>query len=132
MSDSSPFDFAALARQAQQMQGAAADAAEDLRNFEATGYSADGRVVATVSGQGRTIALRIDPSVIDPDHAETLAERILAAIDSAHDSVAEQRAALMTGVAGGLSDLIDGLHRPATAPTVVPRTPNRGHRPPAR
>lgn len=114
------------------MQGAAAEAAEDLRTVEATGYSADGRIAATVSGQGRAIALRIDPSVIDPDHPETLAERILAAIDSAHEIVAEQRAALMAGVTGGLGDLIEGLNRPAAAPTVLPRTPNRRHRPPAR
>lgn len=129
MSDSSQFDFANLARQAQQMQGAAADAAEDLRTFEATGYSADGRIAATVSGQGRTTALRIDPSVIDPDHPETLAERILAAIDSAHESVTEQRTALMAGVTGGLSDLIQGLNQPAATSSVVPRTPNRGRRP---
>jgi nucleoid-associated protein EbfC len=133
VSGSHQFDFATFVQQAQQMQNAAAGAAEDLRAVEATGYAADGRIAATVSGQGRMTALRIDPSVIDPDHPKTLAEQILAAVDSAHESVAQQRAALVEGVTGGLTDLVEGLHRlPPTAPGVLPQTPNRGRRPPAR
>lgn len=114
------------------MQSAVADVAEDLSTVEATGYGADGRIAATVSAQGRAVALRIDPSVIDPGHPEALAEQILAALDSAHEAVSEQRAALMAGVTGGLGDLIEKLNQPAASPTVLPRTPNRGHRPAGR
>ncbi|MFE4800205.1 YbaB/EbfC family nucleoid-associated protein [Streptomyces sp. NPDC056708] len=92
---------------------------EDLTGVQATGYGADGLVAATVSGDGRIVALRIDPSVIDPDDPETLADLIIVAVDSANQAVQEQRAASLAVVT---DSLLSGL-RPMGPGHPGPRTP---------
>jgi DNA-binding YbaB/EbfC family protein len=128
MSDAGQIDFRALAQRAQQMQRSAAGIQQDIAGLEATGYAADGGVAATVSGEGKTVALRLDPSVVDANDPETLAEHILAAIDSAFQAVTEQRAELMAGVTSGLSSILDGLHEASPRGAVMPRMVDWGHR----
>ncbi len=121
-------DFRALAQRAQQLQGTVANVQEDVQAIEATGYGADGMIAATVSGEGRIVELRIDPSVIDPDDPQTLCERIIAAIDGAQDMVHERRTEVVAGMTNSLNGILNGLRAPETGPTVVPRVPNRGNR----
>lgn len=130
MTDEGQIDFGALAQRAKQLQGTVANVQEDLQTIEATGYAADGMIAATASGQGRVVELRIDPSVIDPDDSQTLCEHILAAIGSAQDMVEEQRTTVVSGMTDSLNGILNGLHNPEAGPRVVPRTPNRGARPP--
>ncbi|MGW1726762.1 YbaB/EbfC family nucleoid-associated protein [Streptomyces sp. NPDC002306] len=125
MPDRQQIDFAALADRARTMRGTVADAQHDLKNVEATGHSTDGMVTATVSGESRVVDLRIHPSVIDPDDPERLARLVMQAIDSAYDSVVEQRTEVMSAVTGGLQDILAGLHDEKAGPTVVPRSAQR-------
>ncbi|MER5517487.1 YbaB/EbfC family nucleoid-associated protein [Streptomyces sp. NPDC002763] len=121
-------DFSALANHARRMQGSVADAQLDLQNIEATGHSTDGMVSATVSAESRVVDLRIDPSVIDPDNPERLVRLIVQAIDSAHDTVTVQRAEVMSGITGGLQDILAGLNgekNEKKRTPVVPRFPER-------
>ncbi|MER5794214.1 YbaB/EbfC family nucleoid-associated protein [Streptomyces sp. NPDC001980] len=121
-------DFSALANRARRMQGTVAEAQLDLRNIEATGHSTDGMVSATVSAESRVVDLRIDPSVIDPDNSERLVRLVIQAIDSAHDTVTEQRAEVMSGITGGLQDILAGLNgekNEKEKSPVVPRFPER-------
>ena len=124
-------DFSALANQARRIQGNVADAQLDLRNIEATGHSSDGMVSATVSAESRVVDLRIDPSVIDPDNPERLVRLLVEAIDSAHDTVTDQRAEVMSGITGGLQDILAGLNGERTEnkrAAVAPRFPDRRSR----
>lgn len=109
MSDKGQIDFAALAGQARRMEGEMAGLQEDLPKIQATGFGGGGLVEATVSGEGRIVALRIDPSVIDPNDPETLADLVIVAVDSAHQGVEEQRVASLSVVADGLTGLLAGL-----------------------
>ncbi|MFF7475123.1 YbaB/EbfC family nucleoid-associated protein [Streptomyces sp. NPDC008092] len=121
-------DFSELAHRARRMQGTVADAQLDLRNIEATGHSSDGMVSATVSAESRIVDLRIDPSVIDPDNPERLARLVVEAVDRAHDIVTEQRAEVMSGITGGLQDILSGLNgeqNEKKRTPVVPRFPAR-------
>ncbi|MFK0156999.1 YbaB/EbfC family nucleoid-associated protein [Streptomyces sp. NPDC090499] len=124
-------DFSALANQARRIQGNVADAQLDLRNIEATGHSSDGMISATVSAESRVVDLRIDPSVIDPDNPERLVRLLVEAIDSAHDTVTDQRAEVMSGITGGLQDMLAGLNGEKTEnkrASVAPRFPDRRSR----
>lgn len=124
-------DFSALANHARRMRGSVADAQLDLRNIEATGHSSDGMISATVSAESRVVDLRIDPSVIDPDNPERLVRLLVEAIDSAHDSVTEQRVEVMSGITGGLQDILAGLNgekNDKKTPAVAPRFPERRSR----
>ncbi len=126
MTDEGRIDFRALAQRAQQLQGTVANVQGDIQAIQATGYGANGMIAATVSGRGRVIELRIDSSVIDPEDPQTLCERILTAIDSAYDTVDEERIAVVSGVTNSLNGILDGLHDPEPRAAVIPRTPNRG------
>jgi DNA-binding YbaB/EbfC family protein len=130
MSESNNLDFNELARSAQRMQGEMADIQADMAGLQATGYGGGGLVRATVSGEGRLIELSIDPSIIDPNDPETLADLVIAAVDSANQSMTEQRVQRIGGVTEGLSGLIDRLNqKPAgNGGGVVPQFPSR--RPP--
>ncbi|MFG3019477.1 YbaB/EbfC family nucleoid-associated protein [Streptomyces sp. NPDC048254] len=124
-------NFSELAKHARRMQGTVADAQLDLRNIEATGHSADGMVTATLSAESRVVDLRIDPSVIDPDNPERLVRLLVEAIDSAHDTVTEQRTEVMSGITGGLQDILAGLNgeqNDKKRPAVAPRFPERRSR----
>ncbi|MYS24864.1 hypothetical protein GA0115240_17063 [Streptomyces sp. DvalAA-14] len=132
MSDHEQVDFAALARQARRMQGEVAGVQESLAAVHATGFGGKGVVAATVSGEGRLVELKIDPSVIDPDDPQTLADLVVEAVDNAHQAVQDQRAERMSGVTDSLNGLLAGL-RPAAGPGaaggITPLTRSQPRRP---
>jgi DNA-binding YbaB/EbfC family protein len=135
MSDDEQPDFGALAQRARQLQDEMSNIQSDLVDLRATGFGRGGMVTATVSGEGRLVALQIDPSVIDPDDPETLAELVIAAVDSANDAMAERRNERVTEVTDGLQSMLAGLRsRPVAGGRVVPRFPSRrpGIPPPGR
>lgn len=125
MPDNLADHFAALARRAERIRDGVADAESDLVAMEATGHGGGGLVRATVSGQGRLVALDIDPSVIDPHDPRTLSEMVMAAVDAANESMAAQRAERMNALTGGLADIVDQLHATPPRGGVEPIFPSR-------
>ncbi len=94
-----------LMKQAQQMQQQMLQAQEELADAEVSGTAGGGLVTATVNGTGELQSLVIDPKVIDPDDAETLADLIVAAVRDASRASQELQAEKMGPLAGGLGGL---------------------------
>jgi nucleoid-associated protein EbfC len=105
-SGSEGFDVSQLLQQAQRMQEQFMAAQQSLSDAEVTGTAGGGLVSATVDGTGELVSLEIDPSVVDPDDVETLADLIVAAVRDGHAKVqrlaAEQMGALGGGALGAL------------------------------
>lgn len=97
-----PPDMGQLMKQAQKMQEQLAAAQADLASREFQGSAGGGVVTATIKGSGEVLAVKIDPSVIDPDDAEMLGDLVAAAVNSALNSVSEVAAEQMGGLTGGL------------------------------
>ncbi len=121
MPDDEQIDFTELARRVRQMQQELTHATDDLTTIQATGHAGDGLVTATVSGEGRILDLRIDPSVIDPDDPQTLADLVIAAVEGANEAVRQQRAERLSGLTDGASGLLAGLRRDRPRPNLVSR-----------
>jgi DNA-binding YbaB/EbfC family protein len=97
-----------LLAQAQQMQAQLMAAQEALANATVKGTAGGGLVTAEVTGAGELVGLVIDPKVIDPEDAETLADLVIAAVRDANRAAAELAAQQMGPLAqgfGGLGDL---------------------------
>jgi DNA-binding YbaB/EbfC family protein len=94
-----------LMKQAQKMQQQLLAAQEELASAEVTGSAGGGLVSATVSGSGELQSLVIDPSVIDPEDAETLQDLIVAAVRDAKRAAEALAAEKMGPLAGGLGGL---------------------------
>lgn len=109
-SGSEGFDVSQLLQQAQRMQEQFAAAQQNLSDAEVTGTAGGGLVSATVDGTGELVSLEIDPSVVDPEDVETLADLIVAAVRDGHAQVqrlmAEQMGPLgsVLGTLGGGGD----------------------------
>jgi DNA-binding YbaB/EbfC family protein len=107
------FDFGALMQSAAAMQEQMAHAQASLADERATGSAGGGLVTAEVDGNGQLVGLTIDPSVVDPDDVETLADLVVAAVRDgarAAEALAQQK---MGAVAGGmLGGLPEGLQIP--------------------
>jgi DNA-binding YbaB/EbfC family protein len=95
-------DLSQLLQQAQQMQQRLLDAQEELARAEVTGSAGGGLVRATVTGSGEVVGLQIDPSAIDPDDAEGLADLVLAAIRDANRAASDLQRQAMGPLAEGL------------------------------
>lgn len=95
-------DLSSLLQQAQQMQQRLLEAQEELARTEVTGTAGGGLVRATVTGGGEVTGLQIDPSAIDPDDPEGLADLVLAAIRDASRAAGELQQQTMEPLAEGL------------------------------
>jgi hypothetical protein len=114
-SGSEGFDVNQLMQQAQRMQEQFLSAQQSLSDLEVTGTAGGGLVSATVDGTGELVSLEIDPSVVDPEDVETLADLIVAAVRDGHAQVqriaAEQMGSLGSalGALGGGGDAFSSL-----------------------
>jgi DNA-binding YbaB/EbfC family protein len=95
----------ALLKQAQQMQRDLAAAQDELANTQVEGSAGGGLVSATVTGAGQVVAVRIDPSVVDPSDVETLEDLVVAAINDATRAACELQAEKMGPLTGGMGGL---------------------------
>jgi DNA-binding YbaB/EbfC family protein len=94
-----------LMKQAQKMQQQLLAAQEELAKAEVTGTAGGGLVAATVNGSGELQSLVIDPSVIDPEDAETLQDLVVVAVRDAARAAQELANEKMGPVTGGLGGL---------------------------
>ncbi|MGH3730692.1 MAG: YbaB/EbfC family nucleoid-associated protein [Micromonosporaceae bacterium] len=94
-----------LLQQAQKMQEQLANAQAELAEAEVTGAAGGGLVTATVTGAGELKSLDIDPSVVDPEDVETLADLIVAAVHNASAEARQLGEQKMGPIAGGLGGL---------------------------
>lgn len=107
-SGSEGFDVSQLLQQAQRMQEQFLSAQQNLADAEVTGSAGGGLVSATVDGTGELVSLEIDPSVVDPEDVETLADLIVAAVRDGHAQVQRLAAEQMGSFGGDMSALEGG------------------------
>lgn len=98
-------DMQAILAQAQQMQQQIMQAQAQLAEAEFTGAAGGGLVTATVTGTGELTGLVIQPSAVDPDDTETLADLVVAAVRAANSEAQQAAADSMGPLAGGLPGL---------------------------
>ncbi|MDH6109464.1 DNA-binding protein YbaB [Kitasatospora sp. MAP12-15] len=133
MPDPGQPDLAALRQRAQHLYADMRDVQHELTQTQATGHDAGGLVAATVAADGRLLDLRIDSSVIDPEDPDGLAELVVAAVQSAHQSAVRRGAEQLNAVTSQLNGILDGIRqsaRPAVPPTLpaFPAPPTLGAR----
>lgn len=99
-----------LMKQAQQMQQKMADMQEKMDALEITGSSGAGLVQITITGKSEMRALKIDPSLVDPQEVEVLEDLIVAAFNDAKSKQEALMAEEMGKVTGGMN--IPGMKLP--------------------
>ncbi len=80
---------------------------EELKAMTVEATAGGGAVKVVATGDQRVVSIDIDPSVIDPDDAEFLAEMILVAVNDAMEQSQELAKSKLGGLTGGLK--IPGL-----------------------
>ncbi len=91
-----------LMKQAQKMQEDALKAQEEIEATELTGESGSGACVVTINGNKDLLALKLDPSIVDPEDPELLEDLIIAAYNEAKAKADELKEELMPQVPGGM------------------------------
>jgi len=101
-----------MMKQVQKMQADMAAAQQALAAETVDASVGGGVVTATVSGSGELVAIKIDPSAVDPDDVEMLQDLVVAAVNEANRKSQELQSQRLGAVTGGL-DLgglgLDGL-----------------------
>jgi len=95
-------NFGDMMKQAQALQQRFQDAQEKVNLVEAEGQSGGGMVKVTLNGKGIAKAVRIDPSLADPNDVGMLEDLVLAAINDARVKVDARVSDEMAKVTGGL------------------------------
>ena len=75
---------------------------EEMKKKTAEGQAGGGMVVATVSGEGDLVKLKIDPRAVDPGDVSMLEDLVVAAVRDAHARVKEMLSTEMRKVGGGM------------------------------
>jgi DNA-binding YbaB/EbfC family protein len=95
-------NMAKLMKQAQQMQAGLAAKQEQLAAQTVESTVGGGKVRVTATCAGDVLAIKIDPSVIDPADAEFLEELVLKGVQEAIARGKETAAAEMQKLTGGM------------------------------
>lgn len=99
-----------LMKQAQAMQERMAEMQKKLEQVEISGSSGAGLVHVTLNGKGEMRALKIDPSLVDPQETEVLEDLIVAAFNDAKTKLEAHTTEEMGKVTGGMN--IPGFKMP--------------------
>jgi DNA-binding YbaB/EbfC family protein len=94
-----------LMKQAQKMQAQMLSAQQELAETEVSGSAGGGVVMATVTGSGEVLSVKIKPEAVDPDDVESLEDLVVAAIRDATRAAAElteQKIGPLTQGMGGM------------------------------
>ncbi|QNK41861.1 YbaB/EbfC family nucleoid-associated protein [Caproicibacter fermentans] len=92
-----------IARQAQKLQEQMAQTTQELEEKEYTASSGGDAVRATVTGKMEVKSVEIKPEVVDPEDVEMLSDLILAAVNEALRSAANDKTEQMEKISGGLN-----------------------------
>jgi DNA-binding YbaB/EbfC family protein len=100
-------DLESLVKQAAEMQAQVQRRQAELAEQTFEGSSGGGVVKAVIRGTGELVSVTIAPEVLDPDDAEMVGDLVVAAVNAAHQSMAEAAGATFgdLDVAGALGDL---------------------------
>lgn len=113
-------DMSALLAQAQQMQQKLMEAQHQLANAEIHGQAGGGLVEAIVKGSGEVVAVKIDPSVVDPSDVETLQDLIVGAMADASKQVTKLAQEQLGSLTAGLGAPPNPAAAPPAPPTQMP------------
>src|SRR5256714_6386602 len=91
-----------MMQQVQKMQKDMEVAQEQLKNEVVEASAGGGMVTVKVSGDLEVKEVRIDPSAVDPEDVDILADMVLAAVNEALRQAPEPAASKMGGATGGL------------------------------
>ncbi len=92
-----------LMKQAQEMQTKMQEMQERVAGAEATGAAGGGLVSVSLNGKSEMRAIRIDPSLADPDDMEILEDLVVAAYNDAKAKIEAHVQEEMQKVTGGLN-----------------------------
>ncbi len=95
-------DMKKMMKQAQKMQRDAARAQEEVAAMEFEASAGGGMVKVVAQGDMTIKAVTIDPDAIDPEDVEMLQDMVLAAVNEALRTAAEEANNRMNSVMGGM------------------------------
>jgi len=98
-------DFNKMMQQAQQMQQQVEKAQEELARETVEASAGGGMVTVTATGALEITSIKIDPSAIDPDDPDLLADMIVAAVNEALRSARSLMESKLGSAMGGLGEL---------------------------
>ena len=104
-------NMAGMMKKVQEMQARLETLQAELDSQHFSASAGNDRVTATVTGSGTLHAIKIDPSVIDPDDAELLEDLICLATRNAQAAASDEKARLLKDITGGLP-LPPGMNLP--------------------
>ena len=96
-------DMKKMMKQAQKMQRDAARAQEEVAAMEFEASAGGGMVKVVAQGDMTLKAVTIDPDAIDPEDVEMLQDMVLAAVNEALRTAAEEANNRMNSVMGGMN-----------------------------
>jgi len=107
-------NFAAILKEAQQIQGRAEEMQAKLGQRRVQGSAGGGMVVVEASGLQRILSLKIEPSLLDGSDSEMLEDLLVSAINQALEKGAQAAADEMAKMTSnlqlpGLNDMIAKL-----------------------
>ena len=101
-----------MLQQVQKMQHEMEAAQEQLKHEVVEASAGGGMVTVRVAGDLEVKAVEIDPSAVDPEDVEILADTVLAAVNEALRSAQALAESKLGGAMGGLGDALGGLGLP--------------------
>ena len=104
-------NMAGMMKKVQEMQARLETLQAELDSQHFSASAGNDHVTATVTGSGTLHAIKIDPSVIDPDDAELLEDLICLATRNAQAAASDEKARLLKDITGGLP-LPPGMNLP--------------------
>ena len=104
-------NMAGMMKKVQDMQARIETLQAELDSQHFSASAGDDYVTATVTGSGALYAIKINPSVLDPNDAEMLEDLICVATRKAQAFASAEKARLLKDITGGLP-LPPGMNLP--------------------
>lgn len=98
-----------MMKQAQEMQKKLMRQQEEMATKEFEASSGGGMVTAKVSGVGQLLAVKIDPTVVDPKDVDMLEDLVVAAVNEALKKVSEESQGSMSDMMGKMGIKLPGM-----------------------